>query len=139
VKQSILCGLIGAGIQCSRSPALHQAEARAQGLDLVYKLIDLDVLRIGNERCPAAGGRRAQLQRRSTSLSHCSRRSCRCCHGPVGRGARDRAVNTVVIAGEKLTGHNTDASGWAWGFKTRAAGVDLSRVLLLGAGGAAPR
>ena len=42
VKASYLCGLIGAGIQLSRAPALHEREADAQGLRYVYKLYDLD-------------------------------------------------------------------------------------------------
>jgi len=35
-------GLIGRGIQRSKSPALHEAEARAQGLTCTYELIDLE-------------------------------------------------------------------------------------------------
>jgi shikimate dehydrogenase len=42
----------------------------------------------------------------------------------------------VVIAGGKLTGYNTDAPGWSWGFRRALPGADLSRVVLLGAGGA---
>ena len=37
-----LVGLIGAGIQRSLTPAMQEAEARAQGLRLHYQLIDLD-------------------------------------------------------------------------------------------------
>ena len=48
----MICGLIGAGIQGSRSPALHEGEAKAQGLELSYRLIDLDVLGVGNEALP---------------------------------------------------------------------------------------
>ena len=46
------------------------------------------------------------------------------------------AVNTVVIRDGKLVGHNTDGSGWAWGFTRALPGADLRRVVLLGAGGA---
>ena len=49
MKASYLCGLIGAGIQLSRSPALHEREADEQGLRYVYKLIDLDKLGVGVE------------------------------------------------------------------------------------------
>ena len=45
-------GLIGAGIQRSRSPALHEHEAAAQGLRLTYELIDLDPLGMGVEALP---------------------------------------------------------------------------------------
>ncbi|HEX6158060.1 MAG TPA: shikimate dehydrogenase, partial [Burkholderiales bacterium] len=42
----------------------------------------------------------------------------------------------VVREGERLVGYNTDASGWAWGFQRALPKADLSRVVLLGAGGA---
>ena len=31
------------------------------------------------------------------------------------------AVNTVVFDGGRAIGHNTDGSGWAWGFRRDAA------------------
>ena len=46
------------------------------------------------------------------------------------------AVNTVVHRDGRLVGHNTDGSGWAWGFRRALPDADLSRVVLLGAGGA---
>jgi shikimate dehydrogenase len=45
-------------------------------------------------------------------------------------------VNTVVREGDRLVGYNTDASGWSWGFRRALPKADLSRVVLLGAGGA---
>jgi shikimate 5-dehydrogenase len=41
---NVLIGLIGAGIQASSSPALHEVEGRAQGLSYQYRLIDLETL-----------------------------------------------------------------------------------------------
>jgi shikimate dehydrogenase len=38
----IVVGLIGAGIQASRTPAMHEREAVHHGLRYVYRLIDLD-------------------------------------------------------------------------------------------------
>src|SRR5216684_3700178 len=52
MSASYLCGLIGAGIQLSRSPALHEREADEQGLRYVYKLIDLDQLGVGVDALP---------------------------------------------------------------------------------------
>jgi shikimate dehydrogenase len=46
------------------------------------------------------------------------------------------AVNTVVREGDRLVGYNTDGSGWSWGFRRALPRADLSRVVLLGAGGA---
>jgi shikimate dehydrogenase len=46
------------------------------------------------------------------------------------------AVNTIVRDGQRFIGHNTDGSGWSWGFRRVLPKADLSRVVLLGAGGA---
>jgi len=46
------------------------------------------------------------------------------------------AVNTVVIRDGRLTGHNTDATGWAWGLRRNLPDADLRCVVLVGAGGA---
>ena len=50
--KSVLVGLIGSGIQASRTPAMHEREGAEQGLRYIYKLIDLDELRIGPEALP---------------------------------------------------------------------------------------
>ncbi|MGV8604340.1 shikimate dehydrogenase, partial [Pseudomonas aeruginosa] len=41
---SVLAGLIGACIQASPTPALHEREGDAQGIRYLYLLIDLDPL-----------------------------------------------------------------------------------------------
>ncbi len=46
------------------------------------------------------------------------------------------AVNCVTIRDGRLTGHNTDGAGWAWGFQRMMPQADLSRVVVLGCGGA---
>ena len=133
----LLCGLIGAGIQGSRSPALHQAEARAQGLDLVYKLIDIEVLGVGLDALPRLLGDAVREGYSGLNITFpCKQAVMPLLHGVSEEARAIGAVNTVVIAGGKLTGHNTDASGWSWGFKRALPQADLSRVVLLGAGGA---
>jgi len=134
---SILCGLIGAGIQGSRSPALHQAEARAQGLELVYRLMDLEVLRVGVEALPRLLDDAVREGYSGLNITFpCKQAVMPLLHGVSEEARAIGAVNTVVIAGGRLTGHNTDASGWSWGFKRALPQADLSRVVLLGAGGA---
>src|SRR6185436_20614639 len=113
----MLCGLIGAGIQGSRSPALHQGEAAAQGLELAYKLIDLDVLGAGADALPG-------LLADAVRQGYCSLNITVPCEQSViplldvisDEARAIGAVNTVVIANGKLTGHNTDGAGWSWGF-----------------------
>lgn len=50
--QSILVGLIGAGIEASRAARLHEKEGDDQGLRCLYRLIDLDVLGLSVEALP---------------------------------------------------------------------------------------
>lgn len=134
---SILCGLIGAGIQGSRSPALHQSEARAQGLELIYKLIDLEKLGVGVDALPRLLDDAVREGYSGLNITFpCKQAVMPLLHGVSEEARAIGAVNTVVIAGGKLTGHNTDASGWAWGFRRALPDADLSRVVLLGAGGA---
>ena len=45
--QSFLVGLVGSGIDASLSPALHEGEAAAQGLEYSYRLLDIDRLDAG--------------------------------------------------------------------------------------------
>ena len=45
-----LVGLVGTGVGPSLTPALHMAEARAQGLDYVYRTIDLNAVGVAPER-----------------------------------------------------------------------------------------
>ena len=134
---AILCGLIGAGIQGSRSPALHESEAKAQGLDLSYRLIDLDVLGVGPEALP---GLLEKARREGFSGLNITF-PCKQAVIPLLDAVSDEAraigaVNTVVIAEGGLTGYNTDGPGWARGFRRALPGADVSRVALLGAGGA---
>ena len=49
---SVLVGLVGAGIQASRTPRLHEREGARQGLRYVYKLIDLEALGLDADALP---------------------------------------------------------------------------------------
>jgi shikimate dehydrogenase len=51
-SSSYLIGLIGAGIQQSLTPAMHEREGREMGLNYMYRLIDLDQLKLGPEALP---------------------------------------------------------------------------------------
>ncbi len=51
-RPQLLLGLIGAGIQLSRTPAMHEAEGAAQGLNTLYRLIDLNELGLGPDALP---------------------------------------------------------------------------------------
>ena len=134
---SLLVGLIGAGIQGSRSPALHEAEAAAQGLELSYRLLDLDALGVGVEALPGLLRDAAREGYRGLNITFPCKQAVMPLLDEISPEARAiGAVNTVVLRDGRLAGHNTDGPGWAWGFRRALPGADLSRVVLLGAGGA---
>ena len=137
MQSTFLCGLIGAGIQLSRSPALHEREADEQGLRYIYKLIDLDKLGVGVEALPELLNAAKQMGFAGLNITYPCKQAIIPLLDELSEDARAlNAVNTVVIGNGRMTGHNTDWSGFAEGFRRGLPGAKLNRVVLLGAGGA---
>jgi shikimate dehydrogenase len=133
----VLLGLIGAGIQRSLSPALHEEEARHHGLRVHYQLIDLDAAGVGVEVLPELMRAVRVIRFAGLNITYPCKQSVIPLLDALSEEARAiGAVNTVVREGDRLVGYNTDGSGWSWGFKRALPRADLSRVVLLGAGGA---
>ncbi|GAB2578944.1 shikimate dehydrogenase [Paractinoplanes abujensis] len=123
------CGLIGAGIGTSLSPALHEEEGRRQGLDLTYELFDtadphgLRSVLDEAERAGFAG----------VNITHPFKQRVIELVDDLSQQARAiGAVNTVVFRGGRRQGHNTDAYGFAAAYQSKVSG----NVVQLGAGGA---
>jgi shikimate dehydrogenase len=135
--KAVLCGLIGAGIQRSLAPALHEEEARHHGLRLHYQLIDLAAAGAGVEALPGLIRAMRIIGFRGLNITFPCKQAVIPLIDALSEEARTiGAVNTVVSEGDCLVGYNTDASGWSWGFQRALPRADLSRVVLLGAGGA---
>src|SRR5690349_5327056 len=129
-----LVGLIGANIDASLSPALHEAEASALGLEYRYGLLDIGQLdaTIGElvDRARHAGysGPNVTHPCKQAVVAHLDELS--------DEAAALDAVNTVVFTDGRAIGHNTDASGFAESFRRGLPDASLQRVVVLGAGGA---
>ena len=137
VAQRALVGLIGAGIQRSLTPAMHEEEARAQCLRLHYQLIDLDAAQVGVEKLPTLIDAARIMGFAGLNITYPCKQAVIPLLDELSDEARAMgAVNTVVFRGGRAIGHNTDGSGWAWGFRRALPQADLRRVVLLGAGGA---
>ena len=135
--KKLLIGLIGGGIQRSLSPALQEEEARQHGLRLHYQLIDLDESRVGAEVLPELVRAVRIIGFAGLNVTFPCKQAVIPLLDSLSEEARAiGAVNTVVREGDRLVGHNTDGPGWAWGFQRALPNADLSRVVLLGAGGA---
>ncbi|MEY4429317.1 MAG: hypothetical protein RLZZ182_2006 [Pseudomonadota bacterium] len=133
----LLMGLIGAGIQRSLTPAMQEEEARQQGLRLHYQLIDLDVTGASPEVLPTLIDAARVMGYAGLNVTFpCKQTVIPLLDELSDEAAAIGAVNTVVCRGGRLVGHNTDCSGWSFGFKRGLPDADLGRVVLLGAGGA---
>lgn len=132
-----LAGLIGAGIGRSLTPAMQEEEARRQGLRLHYQLIDLERSGAGVEALPVLLAAARLMGYAGLNVTYPCKQAVVALLDDLSDEARAiGAVNTIVNRGGRLVGYNTDCSGWRWGFENTLPQADLSRVVLLGAGGA---
>lgn len=135
--KKLLAGLIGAGIQRSLTPAMQEAEAAAHGLRLHYQLIDLDRAGVGADALPTLIEAARWMGFAGLNITYPCKQAVIPLLDELSDEARAMgAVNTVVFRDGRTIGHNTDGSGWRWGFERTLPGADLTRVVLLGAGGA---
>ena len=135
--RKLLLGLIGAGIQRSLAPALQEEEARYHGIRMHYQLIDLDGSSRGIEVLPQLIESARIMGFAGLNITYPCKQSVVPLLDELSEEAcAIGAVNTVVCEGGRLVGHNTDGSGWSWGFRRALPEADLSSVVLLGAGGA---
>ena len=135
LARRVLVGLLGRGIQLSRTPAMHEAEGQALGIPYVYRLLDTDRMgqtalgdlvdqaeRFGFDGLNVTYPYKQEILPLLTDLSDAAK--------ALG------SVNTVVFRDGRRFGHNTDM----WGFKQSVLhGLPDARcetVLLIGAGGA---
>ncbi len=136
-KPSILIGLIGSGIAASRSPAMHMREGEAQGLRYLYQLIDLDLLGCGAEALPGLLIAAERMGFAGLNITHPCKQAVLPLLDELSDDARAiGAVNTVVLRDGRRVGHNTDASGFAEGFRRGLPEVAKNRLVQFGAGGA---
>lgn len=133
----LLMGLIGSGIQKSLTPAMQEEEARRHGVRLHYQLIDLDTTGSTVDALPNLIAAARTMNYAGLNITFpCKQAVLPLLDELSDEAAAIGAVNTVVHRAGRLVGHNTDCSGWAWGFQRGLPDADLSRVVLLGTGGA---
>lgn len=125
-----LLGLLGHPVGHSVSPALHHAALRSAGLVGTY--VARDVAPADLDR--AVDGL-APLGFRGVNVTVPHKQAvARRCHMLDAEAAAVGAVNTVVVDGDRLRGHNTDTVGFLAGLPE---GLPPAGALVIGAGGAA--
>jgi shikimate dehydrogenase len=135
-RLDVMVGLVGRGIQLSRTPAMHEREAARMGLVCSYVLIDFDALGLSDADLPAAIDAAASLGFHGVNVTYPFKQGVMPLLDDIAvDAAAIGAVNTVVF-GATRAGHNTDCWGYAESFRTSMAGAPLRHVVLVGAGGA---
>src|SRR6185312_8180186 len=130
-------GLIGRAILHSRSPWLHEQEARAQGLELDYELFDFS-----DRRWPdsALGRLLPELRDKGfagVNVTYPFKQAVIPLLDDLAESAElVGAVNTIAMREGRLVGHNSDMQGFRESFLTGLPGAPVSKVLQMGAGGA---
>jgi shikimate dehydrogenase len=128
-------GLVGRGIQLSRTPRMQEAEARAHGLDCRYQLLDTDAGTAGSlaeivSRAEAEGFA-------GLNVTYPYKEAAVPLLDTLSDAARTvGAVNTIVFRDGVRRGHNTDFWGFAESVRRGLPDAAMGTVLLVGAGGA---
>lgn len=136
-QPSILAGLIGRGIQASRTPALHEHEGDAQSLRYLYRLIDADQLELEDSALPDLLEAAQRTGFTGLNITFPFKQAILPLLDELSDEARGiGAVNTVVFKDGKRIGHNTDCLGFAEGFRRGLGDVSKRLVVQMGAGGA---
>jgi shikimate dehydrogenase len=136
-RRAVTVGLVGRGIQASRSPIMHEREGARLGISYRYVLIDFDALDLPDSALGDIVDAAERLGFAGLNVTHPFKQSVT---AHVMRLADDTAVigavNTVVFSPAGRIGHNTDSPGFTESFSESMSGCALDRVLQLGAGGA---
>lgn len=133
-SRRVLTGLIGAPISHSAAPAMHEAAAEALGLRCHYQLIEVAGADRAALHAMLDGVRRLGFAGVNVTFPY-KEAVVDLLDELAPAAAAMQAVNTVVVRGGRLVGHNTDATGFA---RAAAALVEQScrgPVALIGAGG----
>jgi len=129
-----LTGLIGAPIAHSASPAMHEWAARALGAHCHYQLIEVAGADTAGLRALLDGVRRLGFAGVNITFPY-KEAVVDLLDALDPTAAAMQAVNTVVVRNGRLTGHNTDTSGFARAARDLVEASKRGPVAVIGAGG----
>lgn len=132
-SKKLLTGLIGAPIAHSASPAMHERAAEALGLRGHYQLIEVAGADATGLRMMLEGVRRLGFAGVNVTYPY-KEAVVPLLDELAPAAAAMGAVNTVVVRDGRLTGHNTDTTGFARAVAPLLAPTG-NAVAVIGAGG----
>ncbi|MGO1768662.1 MAG: shikimate dehydrogenase [Microbacterium sp.] len=136
-RRSVLVGLLGQGVGPSLTPPMHELEGARQGMNYVYRPIE-----IAPEDAGPARLERLLWAARTTgfdglNVTHPVKQAIIPLLDELApSAARVGAVNTVQLAGDRIVGHNTDVTGFGAAFDDAFGPAGHGTVVVVGAGGA---
>jgi len=133
---AFLVGLIGRDIGASRSPWLHEREAGAQGLRLLYMLFDFASRGWGEAQLPQLLAALGTLGAAGCNVTYPYKQAVLGLLDDLSpQAAAVGAVNTIVFRNGRTTGHNTDIIGFGEALATGLGNRPFGSVVQVGAGG----
>ena len=130
-------GLVGRSILASRSPWLHEQEAKAQGLELSYELFDFTARGLEDGEVGPLLHRLAGEGFSGINVTFPFKQAVIALLDELAESAAMvGAVNAVEMREGRLIGHNTDMTGFRTSLDLGLPDRKQDRVLQLGAGGA---
>jgi shikimate dehydrogenase len=134
---AVLVGLAGRGIQASRSPVMHEREARRLGIPFRYVLVDFDVLGLKDSAIGPVVRAAVELGFAGLNITHPFKQTVIPSLDELSPEAGIiGAVNTIVMKEGRCVGHNTDSWGFAESLRQAGPKLPIDRVVQFGAGGA---
>jgi shikimate dehydrogenase len=133
-RTRFLTGLIGAPIAHSAAPAMHEQAAHDLGLRCHYQLIEVAGATHEELRALLEGVRRLGFAGVNVTFPY-KEAVVALLDDLTPDAAAIGAVNTIVVRDNRLSGHNTDTSGFARAAAGLVAGPVQGSVALIGAGG----
>lgn len=133
----VVVGLIGRGIQASKTPFMHEREGARVGIPYTYVLIDFDALGLEDSDLGAMIDGAERLGFAGVNVTHPFKQSVIAHLRALSpEAAAIGAVNTVVFGSGGRLGYNTDCWGFAESFREGLSGAAVGLVVQSGAGGA---
>ena len=130
----ILSGLLGAPIAHSAAPTMHERAAEALGFRCHYQLIE--VAGAGREELKVLLDGVRRLGFAGINVTFPYKEAVLDLLDELSPGAaRIGAVNTVIVRDGRLTGHNTDTTGFARAVAPLVTASSHGPVAVIGAGG----
>jgi shikimate dehydrogenase len=136
VTGPVQVGLVGREILASRSPWLHEQEARAQELPLHYELVDFAARGFADAELPRVLAELVASGFVGVNVTYPFKQAVIPLLTRLSPEAEQiGAVNTVLFRGGERIGFNTDVTGFAEAVRVGLSGARLGTVVQLGAGG----